>query len=108
MSEMQPDQWPLSMRPKRIPKSAPSMVPGKSRKATDKQRQFARKLGLDLPDDVTVSQISVLIDAALDKQRESATTAQSRLRAAEPGEMIAELNRRGINGTSMHTGPRLT
>jgi hypothetical protein len=77
------------------------------RKATAKQLEFARELGLNVPDDITAAQVSVLIDAALEDQREEAAATilpggkidpwLRVLRDSTPDDMVNELHRRGVN-----------
>jgi DNA-directed RNA polymerase subunit M/transcription elongation factor TFIIS len=70
------------------------------RSATEKQKEFARDLGIEFDENINMREISKLIDAAL--AREEALTPEEielhlkTLPKSSPDEMIDEIQRRGL------------
>ena len=73
----------------------------KPRPASDRQKAFATDLGITFDDSISSREISKLIDAALAREEalESGEIEKhlKNLAKAEPNEMVAELERRGIS-----------
>ena len=105
MSEMKSNQWPMGMQPKPTQSADEAKKPRKKRRASEKQLQFARDLGLNVPNEITAAEIGVLIDAALEDERADLepTVMPDGLNPwlrvlldATPHEMVVELQRRGM------------
>jgi hypothetical protein len=81
------------------PKVAERVRDRRTRPATERQKAFARDLGIEFREDINAREISVLIDAALEREERIATGEIDEhlktLPRAEPGDMTAEMEPRG-------------
>ena len=68
--------------------------------ATEKQKAFARDLGIQFNEEINIEDMSNLLDAAIEERKSLLDGGADRkiklLVDAEPGEMTAELERRGL------------
>src|SRR5581483_11152074 len=97
---------PLPVQATKVEAKAEAAPAVKWEPATEKQKAYARSLGVDFDDSVSKPVMGRMIDLAIAKQMEietgSADVRFRYLKKSEPKDMIGELESRGIDSLLIH------